>query len=210
MLCLLAELWHLWPPNVCTLTNVAITDCFHTSNAYVQFRHSIVYSEHACNAKSVPWCNVCLNLWLLSIEREYAIHWLLLCVHLDARYNHYTFCMWHVLLHMAYVEFCHVFSSTGNVRVQHSVTRSDAVSFHILQSKCRLLEVENMTGNESSVRVTVFESCLSHHLLFKNSSPSFLQSRCMWHESFNRNNGRNLSSVFDYCDVSFFHIKYSS
>jgi len=59
--------------------------------------------------------------------------------------------MWHVLLHMACVEFYCVFSSTGNVRVQHCVTWPNAISFHILPSWRRLREVENMTGNENSV-----------------------------------------------------------
>jgi len=38
------------------------------------------------------------------------------------------------------------------------MTRSNAISFHILPSWCRLLEVEIMMGNENGVRVTVFES----------------------------------------------------
>jgi hypothetical protein len=59
--------------------------------------------------------------------------------------------MRHVLLHVACVEFCHVFSSAGNVRVQHCVTGYNAVSFYILPSGCRLLEVENMAGNENNV-----------------------------------------------------------
>jgi hypothetical protein len=59
--------------------------------------------------------------------------------------------MWHVLLHMDCVEFYFVFSSTGNVRVQQCVTRSNAIPFQIPPSKCGLLEVENMTGNENSV-----------------------------------------------------------
>jgi hypothetical protein len=155
----------------------------------------------------LPWCCECFNLWLLSFEHEYAIHWLLLCMHLNARYNSYTYRMWHVLLHMACVEFYCVFSSTGNVEVQHCVTGSNAISFHILPSRHMLWEVENMTGNENSVWATIFESCLSCYMLFKNSSPSFLHSPCAWdHESFNQNNGRNLSSIFNHCDVSVFHI----
>jgi hypothetical protein len=110
------------------------------------------------------------------------------------------FCTWPVL------NFSVVFSSSGYVRVQHCVTRSNAISFHKLPSRCRLLEVGNMTGNENSVQVIVFESCWSYYLLFKNSSPSFLQSRFIWHESFKRNNGRNLSNIFDYCDIPLFHV----
>jgi hypothetical protein len=60
---------------------MAISDCSHSSNAYIQFWCSIAYSEHACNAKSVPWCSVCLDLRMLSIEHEYVFHWLLFCMH---------------------------------------------------------------------------------------------------------------------------------